>query len=139
MDDVELVQVLNRQHDFGEVEPRSVLLEVDLIVEHATQVAPRQVFQDEHVGLSLGEGERGADQMVSCYFFEYLVLVLDCLKLLTVVSLESHHFQRIEIASLGPPHQIHPPEGSLAQKLEQLEVLKRHCQRLLLLQSDVLQ
>ena len=77
--------------------------------------------------------------MISRYFLEYLVLVLDCLELLAVVSLESHHFQRIKIASFGPPHQIHPPEGSLAQKLQQLEVLKRHRQSLLLFESDVLQ
>lgn len=63
--------------------------------------------------------------MVSSYLLEYFMLVLDSFKLLAVVSLQTHYFQRVQITSLHSPHKIHLPKGPLSEELQQLEVLKR--------------
>jgi hypothetical protein len=77
VDDVVAVQVLYCEHDLGEVGPRPVLLQVNLLVEQFPQVSSRQVLEDEDVAGFLAEGERGLDQMLPTYLLEDLMLSLN--------------------------------------------------------------
>jgi hypothetical protein len=122
VDDVELVQMLDGQHDLCQVVSRLVLLEIDLIVKHSPQVTSRQVLQHEHVRFPFREGKGRSHQVVSSNALEYLVLVLHCLQLLPVVALESHHLQGIQVARLATTHQVHLPECALTQELQQFEI-----------------
>lgn len=58
VNDVVLVQVFNGQDDLRKVEPGLIFLEVDLILQHSSQVASWQVLENKDMGLAFGKGKR---------------------------------------------------------------------------------
>ena len=57
MDDVKIVQMLDGQNNFCQIELGSLLLEIDLLIEKSSKITSRHVLQEEHVHASLRKGE----------------------------------------------------------------------------------
>lgn len=114
MNDAKFVKVLNRKYYFSQVEFGPILLEVDLIVQHLSQVSSREVLEHEHVALSFGEGKGSHHQVVSSYLLKDLVLIFYCFQLLlSVIFRNTDYFESVDVLCLRTTHHVNLSEGSL--------------------------
>lgn len=123
MDDSIGMQMLDCQDDFSYVAFSLFLLKIHLLSEQLSQISSGHVLQHEDMAGILAEGERSLDQVISCYLFEDLVLILDGDKLLLNVRVRQlYYLQSIDISGLYSSDHIDFSKGSSPQEFQNLEI-----------------
>ncbi len=96
VNNVRSMQVLNGKHNLGNHILRPFLFKIHFLLKHFTQIPTGHELHHKDVHCSLAKTVRCLDQMLTCYFLEYLVLIANLLKLLrSPVLVDIDHFQRV--------------------------------------------
>ena len=77
MDDSIFMEMLYGEDNLGYVELRFVLFKVHLIIQYLSKISSRHILENKDVAGLLAKRERSLHKVISCYFFEYLVLIFN--------------------------------------------------------------